>query len=55
VVDVLGEGDEASAHPAPDFVVNATFRSRAIDELLPATCHVVERYANNPIESITAD
>ena len=24
---------------------------RALDELLPATCHVMEKYANNPIES----
>lgn len=25
--------------------------SRVLDELLPAACHVMERYANNPIES----
>jgi transposase-like protein len=25
--------------------------SRALDELVPAACHVMERYANNPIES----
>jgi IS6 family transposase len=24
---------------------------RALDELLPATCHVMTKYANNPIES----
>jgi transposase-like protein len=24
---------------------------RVLDELLPAACHVMERYANNPIEA----
>ena len=24
---------------------------RVLDELLPAACHVIEQYANNPIES----
>ena len=24
---------------------------RVLDELLPSACHVVERYANNPIET----
>jgi transposase-like protein len=27
---------------------------RVLDELLPAACHVMEQYANNPIESWTA-
>jgi IS6 family transposase len=31
--------DQAQAYP------------RVLDELLPATCHVLEKYANNPIES----
>jgi transposase-like protein len=25
---------------------------RVVDELLPAACHVMERYANNPVESV---
>jgi transposase-like protein len=31
--------DQAPAYP------------RVIDELLPATCHVTEQYANNPVEA----
>jgi transposase, IS6 family len=35
---------EVSTDQAPAY-------SRVVDELLPAACHVMERYANNPIES----
>jgi transposase-like protein len=35
---------EVSTDQAPSY-------PRVVDELLPATCHVMERYANNPIES----
>jgi transposase-like protein len=39
------------SRPAEVTTGRAQAYPRALDELLPAACHVMEKYANNPIES----
>lgn len=38
------------AHPQPRCTDRAPAYPRVLDELAPAGCHVVEQYANKPIE-----
>ncbi|MGH3865293.1 MAG: IS6 family transposase [Pseudonocardiaceae bacterium] len=42
---------EHGTHPAEVTTDRAQAYPRVLDELLPAACHVVEKYANNPIEA----
>jgi IS6 family transposase len=39
------------SHPAEVSTDRALAYPRVIDELLPSACHVVEQYANNPVET----
>src|SRR5262249_56914067 len=39
------------SRPAEVSTDRAPAYPRALDELLPGTCHVMEKYANNPIEA----
>jgi len=43
-----------SARPAEVTTDRAAVYPRVLDESVPDACHVVERYANNPIEPTTA-
>ena len=45
--DVLEHG----TRPAEVTTDRAPAYPRVVDELLPAACHVVEQYANNPVEA----
>jgi len=38
-------------HPAEVSTDRAPAYPRVLDELLPSACHIVERYANNPVET----
>jgi transposase-like protein len=42
---------EHGLRPSEVTTDQAAAYARVLDELLPAACHVMERYANNPIES----
>jgi transposase-like protein len=41
-----------ASRPAEVTTDRAQAYPRVLDELLPAACHVLEQYANNPIESV---
>jgi transposase, IS6 family len=45
---------EHSPRPTEVTTDRAPAYPRVVDELLPATCHITEQYANNPVESIMA-
>ena len=42
---------EHAPHPSEVTTDRAPAYPRVLDELLPGACHVVEQYANNPVES----
>jgi IS6 family transposase len=42
---------EYGPHPSEVTTDRAPAYPRVLDELLPGACHVVEHYANNPVES----
>jgi transposase-like protein len=42
---------EHGPHPAEVSTDRAPAYPRVLDELVPSACHVVEQYANNPIEA----
>ena len=42
---------EHGPHPVEVTTDRAPAYPRVLDELLPSACHVVERYANNPVEA----
>ena len=42
---------EHAPHPAEVTTDRAPAYLRVLDELLPAACHVMEKYANNPVEA----
>jgi hypothetical protein len=42
---------EHGLHPSEVTTDRAPTYPRVLDELLPAACHVMDQYANNPIES----
>ena len=42
---------EHGPHPSEVTTDRAAAYPAVLDELLPAACHVMEQYANNPIES----
>jgi IS6 family transposase len=44
---------EHGPHPSEVTTDRAPAYPRVLDELLPAACHIMEQYANNPIEPIT--
>jgi hypothetical protein len=48
-----GKGRERTGRTPylPDCLPGSPAYPRVLDELLPAACHVMQRYANNPIES----
>jgi len=43
---------EHGLRPSEVTTDQAAAYARVLDELLPTTCHVMERYANNPIETV---